>query len=109
MPVNIVLDQKNLIAYLSGDIDHHTAPALRESIDSAIEKNQPSVLKLDFKDVSFMDSSGVGLVMGRYKAAKMFGGVTQVLNLPDFAYKVMRLSGLEKIINFYKENGYENY
>ena len=56
-----------LTAALTGDIDHHTARELRLAIDEAIERDKPGLLPLDFQGVDFMDSSGIGLVMGRYK------------------------------------------
>ena len=63
--------ENGLTAYLSGDIDHHTAGEIRELIDSKAEQVRPQTLNLDFKDVTFMDSSGIGLVMGRYKLRAM--------------------------------------
>ena len=66
MQVRIDKNEQTLIAYLSGDIDHHTAKSIREEIDKEINDFSPSLLILDFGDVSFMDSSGIGLVMGRF-------------------------------------------
>ena len=57
-------------AYLDGEIDHHTASVMRNEIDSSIEKNMPSMLILDFRDVTFMDSSGIGFIIGRYNQLK---------------------------------------
>lgn len=104
MPVRISTEANTMTAFLSGEIDHHSAAAIRDAIDTQIQINRPKLLKLDFSEVTFMDSSGVGLIMGRYKNALTFGGRTEVANMPAFAEKVMRLSGLEKIIRFYKEN-----
>ncbi len=63
----VQLEQKEekLQVLLSGDIDHHTAREMREVIDKRIEEIHPKRLILDFKGVTFMDSSGIGLVMGR--------------------------------------------
>ena len=57
----------------------------------------PKVLKLDYGDVTFMDSSGVGLVMGRVRTMSPFGGRIIVSNLSPQTYKVMQLAGLEKL------------
>ena len=67
--MNVTLESSGnlLIAYLFGEIDHHTAVAVRSQIDSAIQDKLPGHLILDFKNVTFMDSSGIGLVMGRYR------------------------------------------
>lgn len=102
MAVKIVTSGSCVTAYIEGEIDHHNAPALRESIDSAIEKSRPKTLKLDFGGVSFMDSSGVGLVMGRYKNAARYGGEVEVLNLSRSAERIMKLSALENFVRFKK-------
>ncbi|MCL2514187.1 MAG: STAS domain-containing protein [Oscillospiraceae bacterium] len=98
MPVSVKFDKDSIIAVLSGEIDHHSAPALRECIDSAVERARPGKLTLDFGQVSFMDSSGIGLVMGRYKTAISCGAQTEVTNLSSRAEKIMRMSGLEKLV-----------
>ena len=86
-----------LTVFLSGEIDHHSAALIRASIDDAIIHKHPSLLVLDFSAVSFMDSSGIGLVMGRYKLMKTVQGRIRVENLSPSAYKVMVLAGLEKL------------
>ena len=91
-----------MTAFLEGEIDHHTASALRMEIDEAIQTYKPKVLKLDYGDVTFMDSSGVGLVMGRVRMMSPFGGRIIVSNLSPQTYRVMRLAGLEKIAKISK-------
>ena len=98
MPVTIKRKNDELFACLKGEIDHHTAPELREAIDEALSLSERStVLVLDFSEVSFMDSSGVGLVMGRYRYAATLGKKVRVENLDDRNYKIMKMSGIEKI------------
>lgn len=89
-------------ATLKGEIDHHNAPALREAIDEAVEMHRPRVLNLDFGEVTFMDSSGIGLVMGRYRTLNALGGSLVIRNLSQQSYKVMRLAGIEKIAKLEK-------
>lgn len=96
-------EKDTLTAYLGGDIDHHTSKNIRESIDEEMAKLMPSVLRLDFRDVHFMDSSGVGLVMGRYKTALIYGCKVVVSSMPPKVEKIMKMSGLGKIITFEKE------
>ena len=84
-------------AYLEGEIDHHNAAALRECIDEAVEKHRPETLRIDFGGVSFMDSSGVGLVIGRTSVMQALGGKVEVVNLTSQAYKVMRLAKLDQL------------
>jgi stage II sporulation protein AA (anti-sigma F factor antagonist) len=80
MSVKIVQTKEVVTAYLEGEIDHHTAAEMRNEIDKAVQEMHPTMLVLDFKDVSFMDSSGIGLVMGRYKTISSEGGELAIIN-----------------------------
>lgn len=97
MSLNIQSDDKTLTVYLDGEIDHHAAKGIREEIDGAIERVHPDTLTLDFRGVTFMDSSGIGLVMGRYRAMQQIGGTMSVQNASLHIRKVMRLAGLSKL------------
>lgn len=97
MSVKIINDENKLTAVLSGEIDHHIAKELRRDIDFAVREFQPEELVLDFAEVGFMDSSGIGLVMGRYKLMKETGGRVIVKNPQNQIKKVMRLSGIDKL------------
>ncbi len=81
-------------AKLSGEIDHHIAPQIRGEIDARCESCRPSRLVLDFGKVGFMDSSGIGLVMGRYRMISLIGGKLEVVNVPQNLRKIFVLSGL---------------
>ena len=96
-------EKDTLTAYLSGDIDHHTSTEIRQSIDAEMQKLMPSELKLDFSSVRFMDSSGVGLVMGRYKAALVYGCRVSVRAMSPKIEKIMKMSALGRIITFEKD------
>lgn len=94
MYVQAITTQGDLTAMLIGDIDHHTAREMRKEIDTLIEKNHPSLLRLDFSAVQFMDSSGIGLIMGRYRLMKLIGGNVLVCNIPPHLKRLMDLSGI---------------
>lgn len=102
MSVKIISSQQKMTAYLDGEIDHHNAAFLREEIDNEIMSSKPEVLKLDFDKVTFMDSSGIGLVMGRYRTISLYGGKLIVSNLSPQFYRIMKLSGIEKIATINK-------
>ena len=108
MTVKIISTQQRVTAFLEGELDHHTAPTVRMEIDEAIQLNKPKTLKLDFADVTFMDSSGIGLVMGRFRTIQPFGGKLIVSNLSPQVYKIMRLAGLEKIAKLSKREDVTN-
>jgi stage II sporulation protein AA (anti-sigma F factor antagonist) len=97
MAARIEYKKREIHVFLDGEIDHHSASLIRASIDDTIIHKHPSLLILDFGNVSFMDSSGIGLVMGRYKLMKSIQGRIRVENLSPGAYKVMVLAGLEKL------------
>lgn len=97
MSVKITQNGEVVTAYLEGEIDHHSAGELRREIDEAVERDSPTMLVLDFKDVTFMDSSGIGLVMGRYKLLKPLGAELHVTNTSPQIGKVMKLAGLDRL------------
>lgn len=97
MAVQIDIADEICIARIIGDIDHHNARELRESIDNAVIGACAHELELDFREVSFMDSSGIGLVMGRYKLMQELGGTVHLVNIAAHLKKVMVLAGLDRL------------
>lgn len=99
LSMNIRLDSsaEQVTAWLAGELDHHAARSLREQIDAAVERVKPLRLVLDFSSVNFMDSSGIGLVMGRYRLIKMMGGSLAVTGASPRIAQVMRMAGLERL------------
>lgn len=83
---------------LSGEIDHHTARAVRMEIDRQIYYYRAETVLIDLKNVGFMDSSGLGLILGRYTHVKEAGGTLKILDPSAGAEKVLKLAGTEKII-----------
>ncbi len=92
----IKTDYKNdvLTVYLSGELDHNRAAGIRTAVDSRINSLRPKKLELDFSGVSFMDSSGIGLIMGRYRAVGLIGGELKIKNVPDSLSRIIELSGV---------------
>ena len=105
MSVRIELSEDKLIAYLEGELDHHAAAPIRQKIDEAILEHKPKKLIIDFEALSFMDSSGIGLVMGRYRLAASKGKKLRVDNLSERDYKIMKMSGIEKLAEINKTVG----
>ena len=101
MPLKLYAEEKRVTAYLIGEIDHHGAGSLREEIDGMLERIRPDTLILDFRDVTFMDSSGIGLIMGRYKKVMFLGGKAAVSHVGEMVNRIFGLSGLYKIIEKY--------
>lgn len=98
--MQIVSENDKLTVFLNGEIDHHTAKSLREKTDQVLFLKSPAELVLDFSGVSFMDSSGVGFVMGRYKKAASIHCKTAVTGLNPRDRRIMALSGLKNYVEF---------
>ncbi len=86
-----------LTACIQCDVDHHRARAMREGIDAMLMQCEPSVLVLDFSRVDFMDSSGLGLILGRVERAAGIGAEVRLTGLSQAQQKLIKLSGIEKI------------
>lgn len=92
--VELIQDGATLTAVLNGEIDHHSARDAREHIDAAVLRGQVQLLRLDFGGVSFMDSSGIGLIMGRYRLMQGVGGKVEVVRASKRMKKLMEMAGL---------------
>lgn len=95
--LNTTYQDNTLTIFLQGEIDHNYASTLRQSIDSQANALRPKILALDFSKVSFMDSSGIGLIMGRYRTMGLIGGKLAVINVPDNILKIINLSGVSAL------------
>ena len=82
MSVQLSYKEGVLTARLSGEIDHHSAREMREAIDDTAQKVKPACLRLDFSQVPFMDSSGIGLVLGRVRLLLNAAGPGRVVQVP---------------------------
>jgi len=98
--LNIEFDETNklLYFYITEEIDHHTTEKLRRKMVYEITGFMPRKVVFDFSKVTFMDSAGIGLLIGRYKLIKMLGGTTKITNASQVVKKVLEMSGVVKII-----------
>lgn len=103
MLINFVKNGKLLIAVLSGELDHHSAESVRVKIDNKLEELGEVNLLFDFSGVNFMDSSGIGVVIGRYKKISEYGGKVGIINLKPEIKRVFQVGGLFRIINDYSD------
>ncbi len=92
------LKDRRLTLCLFGEIDHHSAQALRASADELIYRHRPVSLVLDLSGIEFMDSSGLGFIMGRYALMQKLGGAMLLLDPNERVQKIISLAGLERII-----------
>ncbi len=98
MPVHLIYREESVRAELIGEIDDYTARQMREAIDPAISRLHPKKLILDFSAVPFMDSSGIGLIIGRYKLMRLWEGEVTLSGMSRRIEMIVKLSGAEKIV-----------
>lgn len=91
--------ERALRAELYCEIDHHTAAELRERIDARMFEERPKLLVLDFCGVKFMDSSGLGLILGRAEVARALGASVRLTGLSEGLVRLLRLGGLDRVKN----------
>ena len=89
----------SLVARISCEIDHHTAGRLRTRIDRELFVERPQVLRLDFGEVRFMDSSGIALILGRVEKASTLHISVRLCGASPTIMKLIRLGGLERVKN----------
>lgn len=99
--MEVVFSKKGttLIARIRGELDHHTAEYVRRKIDSELMKSFTKNVIFDFSEVSFMDSSGIGVIMGRYKNVRQLNGSVSLVNLKPQLKRIFDMSGVLKYVS----------
>ena len=98
MECTYIPDEKILTLKVTEEIDEHTTEKIRRKMDNEITRFLPRKVILDFSDVNFMDSAGIGMLLGRYKVVRMLGGELEVININRQVKKLFEMSGILKII-----------
>lgn len=98
MEVNYLKEDKLLKFKLTEELDHHIVEKIRRKADYEIERYIPRKVIFDFDNVSFMDSAGIGLILGRYKNISILGGKLEVINANKSVNKILKMSGISKLI-----------
>jgi stage II sporulation protein AA (anti-sigma F factor antagonist) len=96
--VTIKFDGDHMTAYVKGDIDHHLAKKIRDEINEQFYIKRPKKLTLDLSGVEFMDSSGLGLILGRYNATNELGSEFNITGAGEQVMRIIKLAGLDRII-----------
>ena len=106
MESQFVKEDKLLILKITEEIDHHVAEKIRRMADNEITRYMPRKVIFDFNQVTFMDSAGIGLIMGRYKKVMDKGDIT-IVGVRESVKRILLISGLHKIVNIYELKGQE--
>lgn len=101
MQVQIIRRKSNLIVRLKGELDHHAAITFRQAVETELQKDIVKNLILNMEKLTFMDSSGIGAILGRYKQVKAKGGQVVICGLGPQNRKILEWGGLLKIIPVY--------
>ncbi len=99
MNLKIYDNGQELFVKFSGELDHHTATEARKKIDRKYKNNNFKNIVMDFEKLDFIDSSGIGFIIGRYKAAKTRDGKLEIQNANNKVIRILNMSGITKLIN----------
>ena len=97
--MDVAFNKKNktILIRVVGEIDHHTAQELREKTENALIQMGGRNILFDFSGVTFMDSSGIGMLIGRYKQVQVLGGRMGIFSVNETIEEIIRLSGLNQL------------
>ena len=98
MNINYQKEDKLLYIEMTEEIDHHSVDRIRGKVDNEITRYMPRKTILDFSRVTFMDSAGIGMIIGRYKMMKLIGGSLEMQNVNQNTRKILEMSGILKLI-----------
>jgi stage II sporulation protein AA (anti-sigma F factor antagonist) len=98
LKIDLNIKDEVLVVRLAGELDHHTAEQLREQVETVMASQKVRHMLLNLKDLSFMDSSGLGVILGRYKQVSQKSGQMIVCAISPSIYRLFELSGMFKIL-----------
>ena len=105
MPVSCLEEGRTVTAQVTGEIDHHAARLLMAELVSRVDAAMPRELTLDLGGVSFMDSSGIAVVLRTWKRLREYGGALKLRHVPPQSAKVLKAAGVDKLVTWETEPG----
>lgn len=108
MNVKHIIEDKVLIFEIVEELDHHTCDKIRKRTDYELQRFMPKKVIFDLKNVKFMDSAGIGFILGRYKIVNSFGGTLEIINVEKSLKKIFEMSGMLKIIPIVQDYSIKN-
>lgn len=96
--------KKTLVIRMPRELDHHSAEQIRLTADQMIARKNVNQVEFDFRDTDFMDSSGIGVIMGRYKRVYLLGGEVFAVHTNERMKRILSMSGVTKIMQIYEED-----
>ena len=103
--VNVLPEEKDVFRFvLYGELDHHSVKEIREVIDASLVDHRPMQVVLDLGEVSFTDSAGLGLILGRYTRISGYGGTLRLVGVSEEFMKILRLAGTDRFLAIERRN-----
>ena len=103
MKGNLRKREETLRVMMPPEVDHYFVNSIREEVDRKLQTEEIQLLEFDFQKTEFMDSSGIGIIAGRYKKVQCFGGNVYILNAGKQVNRILMLSGIQKYVVFMKD------
>lgn len=101
--MNYLVEENCLTIYLPQEVDHHYAETMKWEADRLVEQKHIKYVIFDFRNTHFMDSSGIGVIMGRYRKIYLLGGEVWAVHASERVKKILNMSGMTQIIQIYEE------
>lgn len=101
--MNYQIEENCLTIFLPQEVDHHNAEEIKKETDRMIGSRHIKCVIFDFKETDFMDSSGIGVIMGRYKKLYLMGGEVWAVHVNPRMKRILKMSGVTKIMQLYEE------
>lgn len=102
--MNYLVEENCLTIYLPQEVDHHYAEQMKREMDKLIACKHIKYVIFDFQNTDFMDSSGIGVIMGRYRQIYLLGGEVWAVHASERMKKILNMSGMTRIIQIYEED-----
>lgn len=97
------IDGTDLVIHVPAELDHYVAEKMNADADRMIEKQNIKRIVFDFRNTVFMDSSGIGAIMGRYRNIRLIGGTVEAVHVNDRVSKLLHLAGIDKVVTVRQE------
>lgn len=101
MEIELTGEKKLLTVRIGGELDHHSVDEIRTRIERELRRTGAINVAFDFSDVTFMDSSGIGVIMGRYKTVRSLGGRIVIFGMSKEIERIVRMAGIDRIADIY--------
>ena len=98
---------RTLVIRMPKELDHHTTGQIPQKADRMIGERNIQRIEFDFRDTGFMDSSGIGVIMGRYQKLRLLGGSVAAPHVSDRIWRILHLAGVTKVLEVEKERNWK--